>query len=111
MITKQKQTVLAAASVYNEKYFIDPAFSAIPKPVRDELQFLAISMAKELHCIFSIGFKANGAVYFETQAGEHDTLHQEQLAAQKVDKLIHERAELIQSLTLWYKLFVLKEIP
>lgn len=111
MNQNQENQILAAASVYNEKYFINPDFKSIPQQVRDEIQYLCIKTAKDLHCIFTIGFKPNGDVVFTTQGDQTDKIYNENFAEKKVTKIIDEKAGLIQSLNLWYKVFVLKEIP
>ena len=105
------QKVLAAASVYNEKFYVEPDFNAIPKTVLEEVKNLCIKSAQEISCIFSIGFKDNGAVYFETQASDMDNRFDEATAQEKVEKILIEKADLIQRLSLWYRVFVLKEIP
>ena len=105
------QKVLAAASVYNEKFYVEPEFNTIPKTVLEEVKNLCIRSAQEISCIFSIGFKDNGAVYFETQASDMDNRFNEANAQEKVEKIMIEKADLIQRLNLWYRVFVLKEIP
>lgn len=107
---ENKENVIAAASVYNEKYFINPNFKNIPKKVLDEIQFLCISTAKELHCIFTMGFKTNGDIYFTTQGDSTDKIYREDFAEETVTKIINEKSDLIKSLNLWYKVFVLKEV-
>lgn len=105
----KEKVVLAAASVYKEKYFINPEFYKIPKNILEEIRIICVRLSAKLHCIFTVGFYSNGKLYFECIADESDYMYDEIGAKLEIDKLIRREKDLINSLELWYKVFVIKD--
>lgn len=104
-----EKVVLAAASVYKEKYFINPQFDKIPKEVLEEVRIICVRFSAKLHCIFTVGFYSDGKLYFEAIADESDYIYDEIGAKLEIDKLVRKENKLVSSLELWYKVFVLKD--
>ncbi|MDR1209979.1 MAG: DUF6145 family protein [Clostridiales bacterium] len=97
-----KKTVMAAASYYKQAYAMADGFSSLPAAVKSEIRVMCVTMAEKLRCVFSVGFGADGRVFFETIAdgsGGYDELG----AGLEIARLESEKAELISQLTLWYK--------
>ncbi|MCL1936174.1 MAG: DUF6145 family protein [Defluviitaleaceae bacterium] len=101
--------ILVASSVYNEKYYIESEFEKIPINIQEELKTICIKTSNYLHCIFLIGFNEDGSIYFEARAKDEDNLFKENETDEVINIIIEQNKELIESLTLWYKIFILKE--
>ncbi|MCI8804704.1 MAG: hypothetical protein HFE59_02205 [Clostridiales bacterium] len=99
-----KKIVLSAASCYNKKYYINPNMEKnLPSQIKDEIKALVASMAEKLHCIFTLGFYENGNIYIETSSVENDFDFDEIGAKLETEKIKKEKAELLNSLNLWFK--------
>ena len=59
--------------------------------------------------IFTIGFDEDGELKFTTEAAEEDYLYDDIAAGLLVSKVRATRQELLESLNLYYRAFVLKE--
>lgn len=97
-----EKIVLNAASCYNKKYFLNPDFEDLPQAVKDDIKKITVCLAEKLHCIFTIGFYADGNLYFETAGAESDFDYDEIGAGLEIEKLEREEKELIKSLSLWF---------
>lgn len=92
--------VIGAAGFEVKKYFFEPEFSGLPAQVQNEIKEICVSMAEKLGCTFITGFSEDGGVYFETVAP--DAGFDEIGAELEIKRIRTERAELINSLALWY---------
>lgn len=102
-----KKVVLSAASCYNKKYYIDPDMEKkLPTQIKEEIKALVASMAEKLHCVFTLGFYENGSVYIETISDEADFDFDEIGAGLETEKIKREKAELFDSLSLWYNVYL-----
>lgn len=75
----------------------------LPSQIKDEIKALVASMAEKLHCIFTLGFYENGNIYIETSSVENDFDFDEIGAKLETEKIKKEKAELLNSLNLWFK--------
>lgn len=94
--------VLNAASCYNKKYFLNPDFEDMPDNVKNDIKTITVCLAEKLHCIFTMGFYEDGALYFETSGFENDFDYDEIGAGLEIERLEREEKELIKSLSLWF---------
>lgn len=104
-----EKTVIAAASYYNQKYFVNPEFNDIPTEIRNELRLICINLSEKLHCAFFVGFTDAGTIYFETRAEEADYDYDEIGADLEIKELGKTHSELIRTLQLWYTMYKTKE--
>ncbi len=103
--------VLCAANKYEMKYFFNKTFAALPESIQNELHVISVLYAQEVGGIFKILFEENGEVEIETEAAEDDFLYDEISAGLMVAEIKRSRQELFESLSLFYKVFILKENP
>lgn len=102
-----KKTVLSAASCYNKKYYIEPNMEKkLPTQIKEEIKALVASMAEKLHCIFTLGFYEDGSVYIETMSNESDFDFDEIGAGLETERIKREKADLFNSLSLWYNIYL-----
>lgn len=104
-----KRKILAAASYEKQKYFIEPAFQALPEEIQKEMKILCVLTAQKLCCTFLIGFEQNGDIYFETVQEKQNFDFDEIGAELEIKKIQSEHQELLKALKLWYVVFFTEE--
>ena len=104
--SNDKRIVLCGANAYEQKYYFNEKFAAIPESIKEELHIICVLFTEEVGGIFTIVFEEDGSVSFETNAGEDDLLYDEIGAALKVKQLQTEKRELFEALELFWKEFI-----
>ena len=99
---------MCGANAYEEKYYLNPAFDKMPDSVKDELKIICVLFTEEVGGIFTIGFDEDGELKFTTEAAEEDYLYDDIAAGLLVSKVRATRQELLESVNLYYRAFVLK---
>lgn len=102
-----ENNVLCAASTYEQKYYFNQRFDALPTGIKEELQIMSVLFTEEVGGIFSLVYDDEGNLMLETEADEEDILYDEIGSALKVKQLQETKKELFESLELFYKTFVL----
>ena len=97
----QENVVLCGANAYEQKYYFNQDFSALPETVKQELQILCVLYTEEIGGIFTLEFDQEGMLQFKTEIG----------SALRIKQLRREKEELLESLELYYKVFFLGEDP
>jgi len=96
------KTVLAAASVYKQKYYFNPDFANLPHSIKNDIKTLCVTTAQRLHCVFMVGFSDDGSVFFEVEAEENDFNYDEIGVPLEIKRLSQEQKELIDALRLYW---------
>ncbi len=104
-----ENTVLCGANAYEQKYYFNEKFKKLPKSVQDELHIICVLFTEEVGGIFTISFDPQGNVLLQTDASEDDIYYDEIGSGLLVNEVRRKRAELLETLNLYYRLFVLKE--
>ena len=102
-------TVLCGANAYEQKYYYNKEFDRLPDSIKDELHIICVLFTEEVGGIFTIGFEPDGEVVFTTQAADEDYLYDEIGAGLLIRKIKDTKQELLQSLSLYYRVTVLHE--
>ena len=105
----QDNVVLCGASAYQQKYYFNQDFSALPDQVKQELQILCVLFTEEIGGILTLEFDQEGNLEFKTEALEADAMFDEIGSALKIKKLQTEKRELLESLEMFYRVFFLGE--
>lgn len=105
----KEENVLCAASTYEQKYYFNQRFEALPVGIQEELQIMSVLFTEEVGGIFSLVFDAEGNLTMETEADEEDILYDEIGSALKIKQLQETKKELFESLELFYKTFILHQ--
>ena len=103
------KVVLCGASAYEQKYYFNQKFSALPEGIKEELQILAVMFTEEVGGIFSLVFDEEGNLTMETEADEEDILYDEIGSVLKVKQLQETKKELFESLEMFYRTFILHQ--
>lgn len=106
---KGEKIVLCGANAYEQKYYFNKAFQGIPQSIQDELHIICVLFTTEVGGIFTIVFEPDGTLAFETDAAEEDILYDEISSGLLVGEIKRNRQELLESLSLYYRIFILHE--
>lgn len=98
----KRKEVLAAASYYQKKYYINPVFNNLPEDVKKELQTWVTVVAENIHGIFVIAFDQDGYLQFEAMGEENDFDYDDIGAGLEVARFKREQRELVEALQMWY---------
>lgn len=105
----QEKVVLCAANSYEMKYYFNEKFNGIPDSIKDELHILCVLFTEEVGGVFSIAFDEGGNVVLETNADDDDFYYDEISSGLMVSEVRRKRSELLESLSLYYRVFILHE--
>ncbi len=105
----QEKTVLCGASSYEEKYYFNEDFSSLPETIRNELKIMCVLFVSEVGGILTLEFQEDGTLCFQVTSREGDFFFDEIGSGLKIKEIRKEKQELLKSLELFYKVFVLNE--
>ncbi|MGN0168246.1 MAG: DUF6145 family protein [Acetatifactor sp.] len=109
MDTSNKKEVLCGANAYEMKYYFNERFNGIPESIKEELHIICVLFTEEVGGVFTIAFEEDGSVVMETNADDDDIYYDEVSSGLLVSEIRRNRQELFESLSLYYKVFILKE--
>lgn len=103
-----EKKVLAAASCQEQKYYLEPEFSALPESIQEEIRVICVLLAQKLNCTFLMGFE-DGELYFETVRNADDCDFDEIGAELEIKRVQREQKELLRAIELWYAVYFTAE--
>ena len=101
--------VLCGANAYEKKYYFNQQFAGLPESVKDELHIICVLFTEEVGGIFTIEFEESGNVAMRTEYSQEDYLYDEIGSGLLVSEVRRRRQELFESLSLYYRVFILHE--
>ena len=101
--------VLCGSNAYEKKFYLNPAFAALPDSVKEELRILCVLFTEEAGGVFMIVYEEDGSVALATEAAEEDILYDDITAGLLIGEVRRHRQELFEQLQIFYRVFVLKE--
>lgn len=104
-----KRVVLCGANAYDKKYYFNKDFDGIPDSVKDELHIICVLFTEEVGGIFTFVFEEDGSLTMETDAEEDDIYYDEISSGLLIREIRRNKQELLEALSLYYRVFVLKE--
>ena len=102
---KQENVVLCGASAYTEKFYLNEEFSSLPESIKDELKILCVLYTNDVGGVLTLEFDEEGTLQFRTEAEENDFSYDEIGSVLKIRQIQREKAELLESLEMYYKVF------
>ena len=105
----QDKVVLCGASAYEQKYYFNQDFDALPQQIKDELQILCVMYTEEIGGVLTLEFDEDGNLEFKTEALEADAMYDDIGSVLRIKQIQSEKRELLESLELFFKVFVLGE--
>lgn len=101
--------VLCGANAYEQKYYFNEQFAAIPDSIKEELHIICVLFTEEVGGIITIVFEEDGSISLETDAEESDLLYDEISSGLMIREIRRNRQEMFESLSLYYRVFILHE--
>ena len=89
--------VLCGASAYEQKYYFNQDFDALPQQVKDELQIICVMYTEEIGGVFTMEFDEDGNLQFKTEALEADAMYDDIGSVLRIKKLQEEKRDLLES--------------
>ena len=105
----QDRVVLCGASAYEKKYYLNEDFKALPQQIQDELKIMCVLFTEDIGGVLTLVFDEEGNLLLEVSANEGDLLYDDIGSELKIRQIRKEKAEMLQSLELYYKVFFLGE--
>ena len=102
---EQDKVVLCAARAYEQKYYLNEAFGSLPSQIQDELKIMCVLFTEDVGGIITLAFDEDGNLLLEVSADPGDLLYDEIGSELKIRQIQREKAELLQNLELYYKVF------
>ncbi len=104
-----EKMVLCASNAYEKKYYLNDQFSNLPERVKQELQIMCVLFTEEVGGILILQYEEDGTLQIVTDADEGDLLYDDIGCGLKVKQMQLDKRELLESLEMYYKVFVLGE--
>ena len=104
-----EKMVLCASNAYEKKYYLNDQFSNLPERVKQELQIMCVLFTEEVGGILILQYEEDGTLQIVTEADERDLLYDDIGCGLKVKQMQLDKRELLESLEMYYKVFVLGE--
>lgn len=105
----QEKIVLCGANAYEQKYYFNEKFEGIPQSIKDELHIICVLFTEEVGGILTIVFDEDGTLSLETQAADDDFYYDEVSSGLLISEIRRKRQDLLESLSLYYRVFILHE--
>lgn len=109
MQENEERTVLCGASSYEQKYYFNEEFTALPQRVKDELKVLCVMYVEEVGGVLTLEYEPDGELEFKVTADEADYLFDDIGSALKIKEIRRDKSDLLESLEMYYKVFWLNE--
>lgn len=103
----QKNLVLCAASAYEEKFYLNEAFSKLPEGIKEDLKIICVLFTADVGGVLIMEFDEEGSLQLRVDEAEEDILFDEIGSALKVKQILRERAELFEALEMYYRVFIM----
>lgn len=104
-----EEIVLCAASSYEQKFYINPEFDSLPEGVRQELKIMCVLYTEDVGGILMLVFDEKGNLELKVDHEENDVFFDEIGSVLKIKELRRTKAELFESLEMFFRVFYLGE--
>ena len=102
-----EELVLCAASAYEQKFYLNPEFDALPESIKEELQIMCVFYTEDVGGILMLVFDEEGNLGLRVDHAENDFAFDEIGSVLKIKELQHTKRELFESLELFFRVFYL----
>ena len=101
----EERVVLCGASSYEQKFYFNEKFSALPESIRQELKVLCVLYTEDVGGVLTMEFDREGNLEFAVTSDEGDYLFDEIGSVLKIKQYQMEKRQLLESLELFYRVF------
>lgn len=109
MENMEEKIVLCGANAYEKKYYFNQKFNKIPDSIKDELHIICVLFTEEVGGIITFAFEEDGTLVIETNAAEEDYYYDEIGSGLLVREIRRKKQDLLESLSLYYRVVILGE--
>lgn len=102
------ETVLCAASAYEQKFYLNPDFGSLPESVQEELKVMCVLYTEDVGGILMLVFDEEGNLELKVDHAEDDFMFDEIGSVLKIKELQRTKRELFESLETFYKVFCMQ---
>lgn len=103
------KVVLCASSAYEQKYYLNEDFNTLPESIKEELKIMCVLYTEEVGGILTLEFDEDGNLMLNVTSDEGDLLFDEIGSVLKIKEIQRNKEELLESLELFYRVFLLGE--
>ena len=100
------EIILCGSSAYTRKYYLNQEFEELPESIKDDLKIMCVLYTEDIGGVLTLLFDSEGRLQFRTGADEGDLLYDDIGSVLKVKQLRRTRQELLESLELYFKVFL-----
>lgn len=104
-----EEFVLCAASAYEQKFYLNPEFDALPESIKEELKIMCVLYTEDVGGILMLVFDEDGNLELKVEHAENDFAFDEIGSVLKIKELQQKKRELFESLELFFRVFYLGE--
>lgn len=105
----EEKKILCGSSCYEQVYYFNPEFDALPKAIKDELQIMCVLYTEDIGGILRLEFDENGSLQLAVESREDDFCFDEIGSVLKIKQIQQDKRELLENLELFYRIFFLGE--
>lgn len=105
----EENVVLCGANSYEQKYYLNQEFAALPEAIKEELQVMCVWFTEDIGGILTLEFEPDGTLIMKTAADDMDYYYDEIGAGLKLRQMQKQKKELMTSLELYYRVMFLHE--
>ena len=104
-----EEKVLCAASDYEQKFYLNPEFDALPESIKEEIEIMCVLYTEAVGGVFLLVFDVDGNLEMKVDHEENDFAFDEIGSVLKIKELQNTKRELFESLEVFYRVFYLGE--
>lgn len=105
----EENVVLCGANSYEQKYYLNQEFAALPEAIKEDLQVMCVWFTEDIGGILTLEFEPDGTLIMKTAADDMDYYYDEIGAGLKLRQMQKQKKELMTSLELYYRVMFLHE--
>ena len=105
----QDNIVLCGASAYEQKFYFNQDFNALPDHVKKELQIMCVLFTEDVGGILRLEFDETGNLNLTVESKEDDFFFDEIGSVLKIKQLRAEKRELLENMETYFRVFFLQE--
>jgi len=104
-----ENVVLCGASAYEQKYYFNEDFAALPANIQEDLKIMCVLYTEDVGGVLTLVFDEEGSLQFQVESLEGDFEFDEIGSALKIKEIQRTKQEFLESLELYYRVFFLGE--
>lgn len=106
---EEKTIVLCGASSYEQKFYFNEQFKALPEGIKKELQIMCVLFTEDVGGVLTLEYEPDGTLEFKVSADDTDYLFDEIGSGLKIRQYQREKKDLLEALELYYRVVFLGE--